>query len=274
MPRTKQRKVKRTSTGYEQIVRDFNRLVQLKIHKAEFDLKALLQKFNASLQMALNQYPTEIQNLTLAELLKIDESPKKENIPPKTPRFTKESKKSSFKPPKSTNPKRVTAASDDGYQSESTVSQASKMNIRPKRRSRSVSQEKTKERLRSLSRDRKSKLNVNSAVKTVKKDTMKTPSSKPINNFVITPKVRLNSAINVLRKPKDGEMVFSTQGSPLLVSTTVNDRTANINVPLKNGNIVSLLPFNETSLMDNLYLDDETKHQLKILHSHLTKVLD
>ncbi|XP_011506301.1 PREDICTED: borealin-like [Ceratosolen solmsi marchali] len=274
MPRTKQRKVKRTSAGYEQISRDFNRLVQLKIHKLELDFKGLEQKFDASMQLALSRYPTEIQNLTLRELLTIDDSPKKENIPPKTPRITKESKKSSFKPLRSTNPKRVTAVSDDGYQSESTVSQASKMNVKPKRRSRSASQDKTKERLRSLSRDRKSKLNVASALKTIKKDNMKTPSSKPMHSFVITPKVRLNSAINVLRKPKDGEMVFSTQGSPLLVSTTVNDRTANINVPLKNGNIVSLLPFNETSLMDNLHLDDETKHQLKILHSHLTKVLD
>lgn len=272
MPRTKPRKLKRNSTGCDQFIRDFNRLIQLKIHKVELDIKARQQKYETLMQVSLNRFPVEIQNLTLRELLKKDESPRKENIPPKTPRLTKGSKKSSLKSVRSTNVKRVTAASDDGYQSEST-SQA-KVNIGIKRRSRSISHDKTKERFRSVSRDRKSKLNVTSTLKTIKKDIMKTPTCKPVNNFVITPKIRLNSAINILRKPKDGEMVFSTQGSPLLVSTTVNDRTANINVPLKNGNIVSLLPFNETSLTDNLYLDDETKLQLKILHSHLTKVLN
>ena len=274
MPRTKQRRVKRNSTGYEQFIRDFNRLVQLRISKIELDCKGLEEKFETTMQVAFSRYPTEIQNMTLRELMTVEESPKKENLPPKTPRVPRTVQKSSMKPPRSTNPKRVTAASDDGYQSESTTSQASKVTTGVKRRSRSSSQDKPKERTRSISRDRNSRLTASQAQKKGSKELMKTPTTKTQNTFVITPKIRLNSAVNVLRKPKDGEMVFSTQGSPLLVSTTVNDRTANINVPLRNGNIVSLLPFNETSLSDNLHLDDETKHQLKILQSHLAKVLN
>lgn len=273
MPRTKQRKAgKRHSTGCDQVIRDFNRLIQLRIHKTELDFKNLEQKFDTSMQCVLKRFPTEIQNMTLRELFTIDASPVKENLPPKTPKLPKTTKKASMKPQTSTNSKRVTAASDDGYQSESAASQASKLTARANQRSRSTSRNQTKERKRSMSRDRQSKLNITSAQK--KKDLMKTPSNKTNNDFVITPKIRLNSAMNVLRKPKDGEMVFSTQGSPLMVSTTVSDRTANINVPLRNGHIVSLLPFNETSLTDNLFLDDETKHQLKILQSHLSKVLD
>ncbi|KAL7303678.1 hypothetical protein TKK_0003821 [Trichogramma kaykai] len=306
MPRTKQRKVKRQSAGTEQIMRDFNRLVQLQIQKEEIEAKTRIKNFVSKVAVTLNRWPTEIQNLTLRELLRVDKTPEKENLPSKTPRIPPSNTKKSMVANKTSKSiassasnasskisaagKRVTATSDDGYQSESMTSQASKlMNnmTRTTARTRSSSQDKAA-KSRSISQDRKSKRNPSmmmkdgqnqaevqgSAVKKTRKELMKTPQSKPMNNFVITPKIRLNSAINVLRKPKDGEMVFSTQGSPLLVSTTVNDRTANINVPLRNGNIISLLPFNETSLTDNLHLDDETKHQLKILQSHLSKVLD
>ncbi|XP_058801646.1 uncharacterized protein LOC131670232 [Phymastichus coffea] len=264
MPRTKQKRSKRSSAGYEQMLRDFNRLMQLRIHKVELDFKALEQKFDASIQLALTRYPPEIQNMTLRELLTVEETPKKENLPPKTPRIVKDSsKKNSMKLQKSINPKRVTAASDDGYISESTASQASKMTLGSTHRSRSVSRDRAKQKSQLLA----------TAQKTTKKDLLKTPDTKTSNLFVITPKVKMNSAVNVLRKPKDGEMVFSTEGSPLLVSTTVNDKTANINVPLRNGTIISLLPFNETSLTEDIRLDDETKHQLRILQSHLNKVL-
>lgn len=264
MPRTKQRKVKRTSSGYEQTLRDFNRLMQLRIHKMELEFKSLENKFDASIQVALTRYPSEIQNMTLQELLRVEETPKKENLPPKTPKMVKDSsKKSTMKVQKSTNPKRVTAASDDGYQSESTASQASKMTTGTTSRSRSISRDRTKQKSQLLA----------STQKTMRKDLLKTPDHKTSNSFVITPKVKLNSAINVLRKPKDGEMVFSTQGSPLLVSTTVNDKTANINVPLRNGTVVSMLPFNETSLTEEIHLDDDTRNQLRILQSHLNKVL-
>lgn len=270
MPRTKQRKTVK-QTGHEQFLRDFNRLVQLRMHNIAIDFKGLEMKFDASTDAALACYPTEIQNMTLGELLTPDVTPKKENIPPKTPGLQRQSTRSNMKGMRSTNAresknqKRVTAASDDGYQSECT-SQASKHT------SVSVAQ-KSKKRSRSISQDRKSKLNIRTTLQKPIKDVPKTPTTKPTNAFVITPKIKLNSACNVLRKPKDGEMVFSTQGSPLLVSTTISDRTANINVPLRNGNIVSLLPFNETSLSENLFVDEETRNQLKILQSHLEKVL-
>ncbi|KAJ8680422.1 hypothetical protein QAD02_016209 [Eretmocerus hayati] len=290
MPRTKQKKAKRTSLGAEQIMRDFSKLIQLRVNRMELDFKALEQRYEASLQMALNRYPVEIQNVTIDELLTIQKTPKKENIPPKTPKLPRDSRNTSMKPLQSAKPKRVTTVSDDGYQSESAGSQASKATATTKRRSRSSSQNRPQSRIQSLSQDAKlklsrsqsvsrdprSKLNPASALhKKYDKESMRTPTNKaPSSSFVITPKVKLNSAMNVLRKPKEGEMVFSTQGSPLLVSTTVNGRTANINVPLRDGKVVSLLPFHETSLSENLNLDEETKHQLKILQSHLAKVLD
>lgn len=271
MPRTKQRKAVK-QTGHEQFLRDFNRLMQLKMHNVAIDFKGLEMKFDASIDAALACYPTEIQNMTLGELLIPDATPVKENIPPKTSGMQRQSTMSKTKVMKSINSresknqKRVTAASDDGYQSE-CPSQASKHT------SLSITQ-KSKKRSRSNSQDRKSKLKVRATMQKSHKDVQKTPSTKTSNTFVITPKIKLNSAINVLRKPKDGEMVFSTSGSPLLVSTTISDRTANINVPLMNGNIVSLLPFNETSFSENFNVDEETKHQLKILQSHLAKVLN
>lgn len=314
MPRTKQRKVKAQAPPYEQVMRDFNRLVKLNIQKKDIEMKDAMSSFETTFDTIISRFPIEIQNMTLGELVTIQKSPKKENIPPsKTPKTIGTANKSLAKQMNSRNAstisKRTTATSDDGYQSEAALSQASKIlsnqtrATRPTRsstqesgkRERSVSRngksklppstvrsssQDTVKRERSVSRDRNSKLVtsniVNSSQKKTKKDLMKTPTSKqPQNSFVITPKIKLNSAMNVLRKPKDGEMVFSTSGSPLLVSTTVNDRTANINVPLRNGNVVSLLPFHETSLTDdNLYLDEETRNQLQILQSHLSKVLD
>lgn len=271
MPRTKQRKIAK-QTGHEQFLRDFNRLMQLRMHNINIDFKGLEMKFDASMDAALACYPPEIQNMTLGELLAPDVTPRKENIPPKTPGVQRQSTRSNMKITKSANPresknqKRVTVASDDGYQSE-CASQASKHT------STSITQ-KSKKRSRSASQDRKSKLNLRTTMQKPYKEVQKTPTTKPTNTFVITPKIKLNSAINVLRKPKDGEMVFSTQGSPLLVSTTISDKTANINVPLRNGNVVSLLPFNETSLSENFNVDEETLHQLKILQSHLAKVLN
>jgi len=98
---------------------------------------------------------------------------------------------------------------------------------------------------------------------------------KPINNVynVVTPKVKPNTPLNVLRRPRQGEMVLSMQGSPLLVSAVVEEKTANINVPLSNGNVMSLLPQEGLRMSNIPPLDPETMHQLETLKNHIEKVI-
>ncbi|XP_014203548.1 borealin [Copidosoma floridanum] len=268
MPRTKQRRAGRgNGTDIEEVIRNCNRLIQLKIHQLEVEHKSRQEKFDMMIEMALNRFPTEIQTMTLDELMTFEPSPQKENLHPKTPGTVA---KSSSRLPKSTvkrnGTKRTTVTSDDGYQSEPMTNGQSKLGpseAKKQRRSRSTQ-----------SRDKLTKPSIRTPSQSKRQlDMLKTPQNKPTNSFTITPKIKFNSAVNVLRRPKNGEMVFSTQGSPLLVSTTVSERTANVNVPLRNGDIVSLLPFN-ASLSENLVLDEETRHQLKVLKSHLEKVIN
>lgn len=245
MPRTKQKRGQ--SKAHESFLRDFNRLMQLKIRGLENDFRTMDQKFETFVEATMVRYPKEIQTMTLGELLTFDETPKKKAVQ-ETPRSHRRLPRSAVKTKRS-------LSSDGGYQSQkSSASDQYKGQVK---------------RSRSSSQNRKPKL---PAVQSLRKG-MRTPNVKTNNSFVITPKIKLNSAMNVLRKPKDGEMVFSTQGSPLLVSTTVSNHTANVNVPMKNGHVVSLLPFNESSLTDNIHLDEDTRKQLRILQSHLSKVL-
>lgn len=98
---------------------------------------------------------------------------------------------------------------------------------------------------------------------------------KSLNNVynVVTPKVKPNTPLNVLRRPRQGEMVLSMQGSPLLVSAVVEEKTANINVPLSNGNVMSLLPQEGLRMSNIPPLDPETMHQLETLKKHIEKVI-
>ncbi|CAH2250473.1 borealin isoform X2 [Pararge aegeria] len=94
----------------------------------------------------------------------------------------------------------------------------------------------------------------------------------------ITPKVAPNTPLAVLRQPRQGEMVFSMSGSPLMASsynTMKPHEKANCNIVLQDGTTLSLqpqqlrtsqhsIPF---SLMDNTVLN-----QLKTLKDNLEKV--
>lgn len=109
-----------------------------------------------------------------------------------------------------------------------------------------------------------------------KSSNFQTPAMlKPIANTynVVTPKVKPNTPLNVLRRPRQGEMVLSMQGSPLLVSAVVEEKTANINVPLSNGNVMSLLPQEGLRMSNIPPLDPETMQQLKTLKNHIEKVI-
>ncbi|XP_073962760.1 uncharacterized protein isoform X2 [Choristoneura fumiferana] len=99
------------------------------------------------------------------------------------------------------------------------------------------------------------------------------------NYPAITPKVAPHTPLTVLRQPRQGEMVVSMSGSPVMVPsvcTMASDEKANCNIMLQDGTMLSLQPrqlrqsqaFIPFSLMDANVL-----HQLKTLKDNLDKVV-
>lgn len=76
----------------------------------------------------------------------------------------------------------------------------------------------------------------------------------------------------VLRRPLQGEVAVSMQGSPLLVSGVVGDDVANVNIPLGDGRVISIQPQRglRMSLLPNL--DADTRKQIEVLRDNLNKV--
>lgn len=62
------------------------------------------------------------------------------------------------------------------------------------------------------------------------------------------------------------------QGSPLMVSSSVNERKANVNIPLPDGRVIALQPEKGLCISEIPLLDSETKHQLQTLRDNLNKV--
>ncbi|XP_066148035.1 borealin-like isoform X2 [Euwallacea fornicatus] len=100
-----------------------------------------------------------------------------------------------------------------------------------------------------------------------------TPLNKqpPISAGTITPKVQPNTSLLYMRRPKVGEMAWSNQGSPLMVSAA--EQSANVNIPVGGDAVLSLLP-NRGVLRESQVpvLPDETRRQLEILRDNLIKV--
>ncbi|CAG9853957.1 unnamed protein product [Phyllotreta striolata] len=104
-----------------------------------------------------------------------------------------------------------------------------------------------------------------------------TPASKgrnPNNYGPVTPKIVPNTPQIIMRRPIQGEVALSLQGSPLLVNPTTQDCATTINIPLEGGCQLSLLP--QTGLRPSLLpvLDQNTKEDLRILNEHLTALLN
>ncbi|XP_045505194.1 uncharacterized protein LOC123701728 isoform X2 [Colias croceus] len=100
-----------------------------------------------------------------------------------------------------------------------------------------------------------------------------------VNYPAITPKVTPHTPLTVLRQPRQGEMVVSMSGSPVMVPTCYTmkpDEKANCNILLQDGTMLSLQPkhlrqsqaYIPFSLMDNNVL-----LQLKTLKENLDKVV-
>lgn len=290
MPRTKQiSKSKQNRESLDETVlflRDFQKQVQLRLMKLEAETKMNIEGHISYHNVKLSGFPEKLKQMTLGEIIGWNEDQKENcnevtssvndqtwSLAPATVKATKTSK-------------RVTTISDDGYVTESTVtgthtSRAS----RASRAKKTISEVKTRRVTRSNSRSRA--LASNEIIqKTLLKNKTKEPQST-VEKFktpatmklskneynVITPKIKPNTPLNVLRRPREGEMVLSMQGSPLLVSAVVPDKTANINVPLSNGNIMSLLPNDGLRMSHIPDLDSETMRQLETLKSHIEKVI-
>ncbi|GFG40605.1 hypothetical protein Cfor_06642, partial [Coptotermes formosanus] len=86
---------------------------------------------------------------------------------------------------------------------------------------------------------------------------------------LITPKVKPNVPLCVVRHPRQGELAFSTSGSPLVVTSTVYEQKANVNLCLADGRVVSILPEPTLWPGDIPQVDEETRQQLLNLRKHM-----
>lgn len=291
MPRTKYtRKPKATSETdeeYDMMMNTFDKHVQMRVAKLERDAQAEIKSFETFVDLTVSRLPAEIRRMTLSEILAWQSDSEKENLDDDA---ISSSTKDSMKPPAAmpklkSKTKRATTTSDDGYATEGAISSVSNTS----RAGRSHAQvPTTTRRTRSATRASRAKLSeINEKIlaKPGSKDRLNVPSRTDIfktpaipkstaNTYdIVTPKIKPNTPLNVLRRPRQGEMVLSMQGSPLLVSAVVEEKTANINVPLANGNVISLLPQEGLRMSNIPQLDPETMHQLETLKNHIEKVI-
>lgn len=289
MPRTKQIRKTKSIDGSEDgglLLKDFEKHVRLRLHKMQSDYESRLQNIETSYSLAMSRFPQSLSKLTLREILKIPVDNSEENLCevsssmdvddtispiPKTIRAQRISK-------------RTTATSDDGYMTEvgTTTSITTQNSLAVPTTSRKI-------RTRSSSASRRAKLSeINHAPKTAQKNQSSAASSAMKNRFktpapllkphaneyaLVTPKIKPNTPLSVMRRPRQGEMALSMQGSPLLVTSVVNENVANVNVPLENGKVLSLLPNDGLRLSYLPEFDAETRRQLVTLKQHLDKVI-
>ncbi|XP_078033493.1 borealin-related [Augochlora pura] len=284
MPRTKTtRKTKQELQAVDEtdsIVRDFERQAHLRISKLESETKIAIKGLENIFNITISRLPKEIQLITLGELMNSEIDDQKENYEEVSSSVNESSLKTTTTTKKKKPAKRITTASDDGYVTEgiatSRTSRAQKDEPRRTTR-RTRSNSKTRQvKLSQINQETVKKMKNLDSKESMKADQFKTPASlKPNSNTygLVTPKVKPNTPLNVLRRPRQGEMVLSMQGSPLLVSAVVQENTANINVPLKNGNVISLLPQEGLRMSHIPSIDPETMRQLQTLKNHIEKVI-
>lgn len=70
-----------------------------------------------------------------------------------------------------------------------------------------------------------------------------------------------------------GEVALSMQGSPLLTAPVVTDQTANINIPLVDGTLLSLQAQRGLRKSQIPDLDPDVKRQLELLRENLNLII-
>lgn len=267
------------------MIQTFDRHEQLRIAKLERDAQADVKSFETFVDVMVNRLPTEIRQMTLGEILDWQNDDKqKENYNDEVSSSVNDCMQPPAKPKNKTAKRATAAVSDDGYATEGGTSIGS-----TSKNTRKQTLVSTSRKTRSSTMESRSKLmeiNQKTVSKSKNKDQLN-ESSRKMDNFktpamlkpppnmynVVTPKIKPNTPLNVLRRPRQGEMVLSMQGSPLLVSAVVEEKTANINVPLANGNVMSLLPQEGLRMSNIPPLDPETMLQLETLKNHIEKVI-
>lgn len=271
---------------YDLLAQTFDRHVQLRIAKLERDAQAEVRSFETFVDVIISRLPMAIRQITLGEILSNDSDNQHESHNDEVSSSVKDCmqppvvSKSKFKPKTDyKTAKRTTTTTDDGYGTERRTSVDSTSRI-TKTESKKLEVPTTMRRTRSSTRASKSQLSditqKMTTTKSKKMDIFKTPAPLKSSNSmydVVTPKIKPNTPLNVLRRPRQGEMVLSMQGSPLLVSAVVEEKIANINVPLANGNVMSLLPQEGLRMSHIPPLDSETMQQLQTLKNHIEKVI-
>ncbi|XP_057331049.1 borealin [Microplitis mediator] len=289
MPRTKQ--VRKRSSSHtvtdesDLLIKDCEKKVLMGARNSDATYNTIIDGMKNHIDTALFRIPPEIRKMTLGDLLDLDED-SNENIDPNEESFNNDQTRNIFIPQSSIKStkilKRQTAAStDDGYATEAgtkkkSLNDASKLKSKAKvTHSSRATRSSSKDEARKLPRSPSASSNRStSKTRIAKKMFTPTTSKLPTKCHVITPKIEPNTPMNILRRPREGEVALSMQGSPLLVSAVSGDRMASINVPLNNGNVMSLLPKDGKLRLSNLPgLDEESTKQLKILKEHLEKVI-
>uniref|UniRef100_A0A1B6CSM4 Borealin C-terminal domain-containing protein n=1 Tax=Clastoptera arizonana TaxID=38151 RepID=A0A1B6CSM4_9HEMI len=100
------------------------------------------------------------------------------------------------------------------------------------------------------------------------------PASQLRPNFsalTITPKINPNTPLNIMRRPKQGEVAVSMTGSPLLVSNIAHDELPHVTVPISDGRVFSIMPNPGVAPENFPTLDEQTKQYLKTLQEHLVQ---
>ncbi|XP_076646453.1 borealin-related [Halictus rubicundus] len=284
MPRTKPaRKPKEYLQAMDEtdsLVKDFERQARIRLLKMEAEAKMAIKGLVNIINLTISRLPVEVRQMTLGEILNSEIDEEKENCE----EVSSSVDEHLLKPPavirgeKAT--KRTTAASDDGYVTEGIATSRASRTQKPEpqnnmRRTRSSSRSKQR-KLSEINQDPIKKSRKLLGKELTKADQFKTPATlrSNYNEYnLVTPKIKPNTPLNVLRRPRQGEMVLSMQGSPLLVSAVIQEEFANLNVPLANGNVISLLPKDGLRMSHIPTLDVETKRQLETLKSHIEKVI-
>ncbi|CAH4023593.1 uncharacterized protein LOC123707548 isoform X1 [Pieris brassicae] len=194
-----------------------------------------------------------------------------------------------LKEPTNTRQSRVTASSraasnDDGYLTENS-SQGSgdhgaKKTFMPPSATRSIRRSRSADAsAHSVARPSKRATTQRRRSKSV----YRTPAynrSAAVNYPVITPKVTPHTPLTLLRQPRQGEMVVSMSGSPVMVPSCAYamqpDEKANCNILLRDGTMLSLQPKQlrqSQAYIPFSLMDDNVLPQIKTLKDNLDKFL-
>ncbi|KAK4879162.1 hypothetical protein RN001_007308 [Aquatica leii] len=147
-----------------------------------------------------------------------------------------------------------------------------------RRRSRSVPTETKERQSRANIKIATNQLHASRSLSRAKLDkdrkNFNTPLNIPSNSYgLITPKVKPNTPHVLLRHPQQGEIAVSMQGSPLLINRALSHRKANVNIPLLDGRVISILPEKGLRTSEIPDMDPQLKQQIKTLRDNLNQVL-